>query len=197
MGSRAVAGHPDASASAGPPRSGTGRSCPERRPARGGRGRIRRAVVRFRGRPGRAGRRRVPPYHLWEGLPGGPGRRGPPLPLRRQDRNDRRMGPMAAETPQPSAPRARILVASLAGSTIEWFDFFLYGTAAALVFDELFFPSEDPLVSLMLSYLTFSLTFFIRPFGGGASPPSAPGSAASAPRGARRRRWGARPGRES
>src|SRR5690606_41826636 len=51
-------------------------------------------------------------------------------------------------------------------STIEWFDFFLYGTAAALVFDELFFPSEDPLVSLMLSYLTFSLTFFIRPFGG-------------------------------
>lgn len=73
---------------------------------------------------------------------------------------------MAAETPQPSAPRARILVASLAGSTIEWFDFFLYGTAAALVFDELFFPSEDPLVSLMLSYLTFSLTFFIRPFGG-------------------------------
>jgi len=87
---------------------------------------------------------------------------------------------MAAETPQPSAPRARILVASLAGSTIEWFDFFLYGTAAALVFDELFFPSEDPLVSLMLSYLTFSLTFFIRPFGG-SSPTSATGSAASAP----------------
>ncbi|MBV2363743.1 MFS transporter [Streptomonospora nanhaiensis] len=76
-----------------------------------------------------------------------------------------------ANTPTPpSAPpgpqRTKVLVASLTGSTIEWFDFFLYGTAAALVFDELFFPSDDPFVSLMLSYLTFALTFFIRPLGG-------------------------------
>ncbi|HIY65225.1 MAG TPA: MHS family MFS transporter [Candidatus Agrococcus pullicola] len=55
---------------------------------------------------------------------------------------------------------------SLSGSAIEWFDFFLYATAAAIIFDKYFFPSEDPLVSLMLSYLSLSLTFFIRPFGG-------------------------------
>jgi metabolite-proton symporter len=73
---------------------------------------------------------------------------------------------MSADTTQARPPRAKVLIASLTGSTIEWFDFFLYGTAAALVFDKLFFPSEDPLVSLMLSYLTFSLTFFIRPLGG-------------------------------
>ncbi|MGW8528126.1 MFS transporter [Nocardiopsis sp. NPDC055824] len=72
---------------------------------------------------------------------------------------------MSADTTQARPPRAKVLVASLTGSTIEWFDFFLYGTAAALVFDKLFFPSDDPLVSLMLSYLTFSLTFFIRPLG--------------------------------
>ncbi|MFD6950300.1 MFS transporter [Nocardiopsis sp. TSRI0078] len=73
---------------------------------------------------------------------------------------------MSVDTTRERPPRAKILAASLTGSTIEWFDFFLYGTAAALVFDELFFPSEDPFVSLMLSYLTFSLTFFIRPLGG-------------------------------
>ncbi|MBQ1080004.1 MFS transporter [Nocardiopsis sp. B62] len=78
------------------------------------------------------------------------------------------MSPESTSAPdaQPRPPRAKVLVASLTGSTIEWFDFFLYGTAAALVFNKLFFPSEDPLVSLMLSYLTFSLTFFIRPLGG-------------------------------
>ncbi|MEV6821754.1 MFS transporter [Nocardiopsis dassonvillei] len=73
---------------------------------------------------------------------------------------------MSVDTAQARPPRAKVLIASLTGSTIEWFDFFLYGTAAALVFDELFFPSDDPFVSLMLSYLTFSLTFFIRPLGG-------------------------------
>ena len=73
---------------------------------------------------------------------------------------------MSADTTQARPPRAKVLIASLTGSTIEWFDFFLYGTAAALVFDELFFPSDDPFISLMLSYLTFSLTFFIRPLGG-------------------------------
>lgn len=60
----------------------------------------------------------------------------------------------------------RALVASLFGTAIEWFDFFLYGTAAALVFGKLFFPKADPAVGLMLSYVTFSIPFFIRPFGG-------------------------------
>ena len=60
----------------------------------------------------------------------------------------------------------RVLLASLMGSSIEWFDYFLYATTAALVFGKVFFPTSDPVVGLMLSYLTFSLTFFIRPLGG-------------------------------
>ncbi|GHC70158.1 MFS transporter [Limoniibacter endophyticus] len=71
------------------------------------------------------------------------------------------------ETAPPSpAHRRKALVASLIGSSIEWFDYFLYGTAAALVFNKLFFPAADPAIALLLSYLSFSLTFFIRPFGG-------------------------------
>lgn len=60
----------------------------------------------------------------------------------------------------------RVLIGSLAGSAIEWFDFFLYATAAAIIFDKQFFPSDDPTFSLILSYLALALTFFIRPFGG-------------------------------
>ncbi|MCM3128909.1 MFS transporter [Paenibacillus provencensis] len=60
----------------------------------------------------------------------------------------------------------KALIASLIGSSIEWFDYFLYGTAASLVFSKLFFPSDDAVVSLLLSYLTFALPFFIRPLGG-------------------------------
>lgn len=60
----------------------------------------------------------------------------------------------------------KVLIASLTGSSIEWFDYFLYGTAAALVFNKLFFPMVDPVIGLILAYLSFSLTFFIRPIGG-------------------------------
>ncbi|KZE44682.1 MFS transporter [Brevibacillus parabrevis] len=60
----------------------------------------------------------------------------------------------------------KALIASLMGSSIEWFDFFLYGTMASLVFNKLFFPSSDPTVGLLLSYLSFGLPFFIRPLGG-------------------------------
>ncbi|MES2102999.1 MAG: MFS transporter [Pseudomonadota bacterium] len=74
---------------------------------------------------------------------------------------------MNTKNPKVTKPiYIRVLLASLAGSAIEWFDYFLYGTVAALVFNKLFFPSFDPLVGLMLSYLSFSLTFFVRPFGG-------------------------------
>ncbi|WP_077329197.1 MFS transporter [Virgibacillus siamensis] len=62
--------------------------------------------------------------------------------------------------------KRKVLTASLVGSSIEWFDFFLYGTVAGLVLDDLYFPSSDPIVGLMLAYLSFSLTFFIRPLGG-------------------------------
>ena len=60
----------------------------------------------------------------------------------------------------------KVLIASLTGSAIEWFDYFLYGTAAALVFNKIFFPMVDPVIGLILSYLSFSLTFFISPIGG-------------------------------
>ncbi len=60
----------------------------------------------------------------------------------------------------------RVLLASLIGSSIEWFDYFLYGTVAAIVFNQLYFPTDDPTVSTMLAFASFSLSFFIRPFGG-------------------------------
>jgi metabolite-proton symporter len=60
----------------------------------------------------------------------------------------------------------RVLLASLVGSSIEWFDYFLYGTVAALVFNQVFFVTEDPSVGLLLAYASFALAFFIRPFGG-------------------------------
>lgn len=62
--------------------------------------------------------------------------------------------------------RMRALIASAVGSSVEWFDFFLYGTMAALVFNKLFFPSDDAYVSMMLSYVSFALAFLVRPIGG-------------------------------
>jgi len=62
--------------------------------------------------------------------------------------------------------RTKALFASAIGSAIEWYDFFLYGTMAALVFQKLFFPNDDPYVSLMLSYASFGLAFLVRPIGG-------------------------------
>ncbi|MCL4532101.1 MAG: MFS transporter, partial [Actinobacteria bacterium] len=52
------------------------------------------------------------------------------------------------------------------GTTIEWYDFFLYGTAAALVFNKLFFPEFDPAVGTLLSLMTFAMGFIARPIGG-------------------------------
>ncbi|MCE0763604.1 MHS family MFS transporter [Pseudonocardia kujensis] len=60
----------------------------------------------------------------------------------------------------------RIVTASAAGMTLEAYDFLLYGSAAALVFNKLFFPSEDPLVGTMLAFLSYALGFFARPLGG-------------------------------
>jgi metabolite-proton symporter len=71
-----------------------------------------------------------------------------------------------SETSSMSRTNRRVLFASLIGSGIEWFDFFLYGSATAIVFNRLFFPAADPFVSLLLAYLSFALPFFIRPLGG-------------------------------
>jgi metabolite-proton symporter len=58
-----------------------------------------------------------------------------------------------------------VLLASVIGTTIEFFDFFAYGTAAVLFFPKLFFPSSDPTSALLQSLATFSIAFFARPFG--------------------------------
>lgn len=60
----------------------------------------------------------------------------------------------------------RVLAASLIGSAIEWFDYFLYGTVSALVFNQLFFGDVDPTLGLILAYSSFSIAFFLRPIGG-------------------------------
>ncbi|MDP4507372.1 MFS transporter [Nonomuraea turcica] len=60
----------------------------------------------------------------------------------------------------------KIVAASLIGTTIEWYDFFLYGSAAALVFNTLFFPGSDPLTGTLLSFLTYAVGFVARPLGG-------------------------------
>ena len=63
-------------------------------------------------------------------------------------------------------PLRRVIAASLIGTTIEWYDFFLYGSAAALVFNRLFFPGYDPLTGTLLAFATYALGFVARPVGG-------------------------------
>jgi MFS transporter, MHS family, shikimate and dehydroshikimate transport protein len=60
----------------------------------------------------------------------------------------------------------KVATASLIGTAIEWYDFFLYGTAAALIFNKLFFPTFDPMVGTLLAFGTYALGFVARPLGG-------------------------------
>src|SRR5215211_1876487 len=60
----------------------------------------------------------------------------------------------------------RVAIASFVGTTIEWYDFFLYGTASALVFGKLFFPNYDPLTGTLASFGTYAVGFAARPIGG-------------------------------
>ncbi|CAM5671437.1 MFS transporter [Streptomyces spiroverticillatus] len=69
-------------------------------------------------------------------------------------------------TPPPRSRMAKVLAASVAGTTIEFYDFFLYGTAAALVFNKVFFPSSDPLTGILLALVTYAVGFLARPLGG-------------------------------
>ncbi|MFF3394413.1 MFS transporter [Streptomyces sp. NPDC002669] len=71
-----------------------------------------------------------------------------------------------SDTPRPRGGIGRIVAASLIGTTIEWYDFFLYGSAAALVFNTLFFPSADPLVGTLIAFVTYAIGFLARPLGG-------------------------------
>jgi metabolite-proton symporter len=67
-------------------------------------------------------------------------------------------------SPAPNSVR-RVLLASLAGTSIEFFDFYIYATAAVLVFPKLFFPASDPTAATLQSLATFALAFFARPVG--------------------------------
>lgn len=68
--------------------------------------------------------------------------------------------------PSANSTIRRVAVASFIGTTIEWYDFFLYGTASALVFNKLFFPNYDPLTGTLASFGTYAVGFAARPIGG-------------------------------
>lgn len=68
---------------------------------------------------------------------------------------------------QPSNKELRkVATASVIGATIEWYDFFLYGIVASIVFNKLYFPAGDPTVNTLLAYATFAVGFVARPLGG-------------------------------
>lgn len=70
------------------------------------------------------------------------------------------------EAPAPEANLRRVVVAGFLGTTVEYYDFFIYGTAAALVFPKLFFPELGPAAGTMASFATFGVAFLARPVGG-------------------------------
>ena len=75
-----------------------------------------------------------------------------------------------ATSPAPSAHDERtirrVVTSALVGATIEWYDFFLYGVVAGIVFNKLYFPAGDPVVATLLAYTTFAVGFVTRPLGG-------------------------------
>jgi hypothetical protein len=73
----------------------------------------------------------------------------------------------------------RAALASSVGTTIEWYDFFLYNTAAALVFPHLFFPASTPYAGAMASFATYAVGFVARPLAPRSSGTGATGSVAS------------------
>ncbi|MFB6844289.1 MFS transporter [Streptomyces sp. NPDC056373] len=73
--------------------------------------------------------------------------------------------PATGSAPTPVNPRSRVLVASLMGTTIEFYDFYIYATAAVLVFPQLFFPSSDPTTALLSSFAVFGAAMVARPVG--------------------------------
>lgn len=66
----------------------------------------------------------------------------------------------------PRRQPRRAAAAAFVGTTIEWYDYYIFATAAALVFGQLFFPSEDRLLSTLAAFGTFAVGFFARPLGG-------------------------------
>ena len=73
----------------------------------------------------------------------------------------------------------RAVVASTIGTTIEWYDFFVYGTVTGLVFAKLYFPKSDPLVGTLEAFTIYAVGFIARPVGPRSSAIGATGSAAN------------------
>src|SRR6185437_996353 len=71
-----------------------------------------------------------------------------------------------SETMDQRALLRRVVYASLIGATVEWYDFFLYGVVAGIVFNKLYFPAGDPVIATLLAYTTFAVGFVTRPLGG-------------------------------
>jgi MFS transporter, MHS family, shikimate and dehydroshikimate transport protein len=67
---------------------------------------------------------------------------------------------------QDAISMKKVTMASFVGALMEWYDFFLYGIAAAVVFNKLFFPNEDPLIGTIASFASFAIGFLARPIGG-------------------------------
>jgi MFS family permease len=74
--------------------------------------------------------------------------------------------PLLEDANERKRAHRKLLAAGLIGSSIEWYDFFIYGTAAALVFPHVFFPEASPLAGTLLSFSTFWAGFVARPIGG-------------------------------
>lgn len=72
---------------------------------------------------------------------------------------------MSSQPTNPMRRHARILIASLVGTAVEFYDFYIYATAAALVIGPLFFPRQSPAAAVLLSFMTFGLAFVARPVG--------------------------------
>jgi len=72
----------------------------------------------------------------------------------------------ASTPPQSRTPIGKVVFASLIGTAVEWYDFFLYGSAAALVFGPLFFPESEPASATLLAFATYAVGFAARPLGG-------------------------------
>src|SRR6476660_58479 len=87
-----------------------------------------------------------------------------PQPINEGERN--MSADIAGTAGRQHSSLGRVMLASAIGSALEWYDFFIYGTAAALVFNELFFPKLDPRIGTLAAFATFGVGFFARPFGG-------------------------------
>src|SRR6266566_6155170 len=85
--------------------------------------------------------------------------------LKSKTQGDAKMSTVSSER-DVQGQMTRVILSSMLGTAIEWYDFFLYGTMATLVFPKLFFPESDPFVGTLLSLFTFLVGFIARPIGG-------------------------------